>query len=1246
VANPLSKYRNTNQVTTTPELIIQQTSTNPLSKYRNQTTIKPTIQTQPTEKKDWLQPTWYKKMANVPEEPFKATTLGLRVLRDLGVSIPMIASGMAQWPIQAHRQTISEGLKVQPGWGNIKEKTIIPKEYTQPTGIGYLPAYLYNLAFRPGAEVINQLATPGGPKALAKSFYQHPIVGPIGTGASLALPLLLTSPYVKGKMPLSPELAKAGLISPKVPIEPSITSRLVSKAFQKFQESPRFMKFKEFAGLLPEQKAFFEQKWQYELGRSKEMANAGRSELYQILRAYNPAEKESFILNLEMAKPKTPEAQALFEKANITIPEPTPNVAKALDLWNKHAEEGLAHMIEATGREIYKGAPRGRLLTKTALQRGRAEFKAPLIKEAKDLRAQVKVLGGISEESAKPYANLIPKNLIKKNIELQGLQFDFENLKLENIPKDHPLYDTFKSYENKVNTLKIDLKNLESDALKEAKALVEKESYNPGDPITQNNVIEAFRYYSSKSGSRGGFNPKDAWIKDWFDPEEIPIWLKDTKALMGVDEIITQMHLGEREFVTLIKEAIKNRKSPKARIEQLQNEYLDYSSYPQLLNEYFTYDNFLYELKSNIAGSLKYKPQIIAGKAVKPPLTVEEIASQLNMSIPDLVSGLRKFSEMADQFTKTAVEKMTTKFGYRVPIGKEPGAPKGEAIAEARWQPTIQSLEAKLGTKFTIEELRDLGFEEPQYYHHAFPREYKFRTRAYTGPSYRPGMWKERLGAKDYSREPMISIREYDYQLIKFKKLNEFKDNVVDLFGERLNPDNPMQAQIIRQGDLIKYGKGDVLYTTPEGLQIKVKENIVLPRTIANEFNKVFQDPGRFEMLARATWDRGTNVWRISVLALSPRWVLNNTLGNLILNTMGGVGPSGYIDAVQISSKAVKLMTEAKKVGTRLSFDDALIKLGVPEDVAQGLYRYEAGVSEAGTPITKGQRVVAGVKWLPDKVYRFNSTVESFFRTAHYFDKIGKGFSVADAIKSVNEFLFDYHKLTPIQRGVFRRLDPFWNWHKNIIRLAVTYPIKYPQRFLLLSYANKIGLEAYDDKLRAAGVNPDNVPDYYKNMFLLPWKDEEGKDFYISLRGIDPLQDIMIGPSNLHPIIKIILERAFKTNAFTGRRFTSPYTVYGQESKATPPLWRHILNQFPQFRVIEDVFRPYSTYETGEPMITKWGEPTYTKNRLLSVFAILGFKVTPRDLDEIYRNLREEERATEKRATKYEQSLELFKQKY
>ncbi len=741
-----------------------------------------------------------------------------------------------------------------------------------------------------------------------------------------------------------------------------------------------------------------------------------------------------------MAKPATAESVALLEKAGITIPEPTVNVAKALDLWKKSSAEGLEYMMKATEGTLYKGGAQGKLLTKASLARGRAEFKVPLIEKAKDFRVEVKKLGGISEESAKPYMDMIPKDLIKKN-----------------------------------------------------------------------------------------------------------------------------------------------------------------------------------------------------------GLSLEDIANKFKITTNEVVSKLRKFSEMQKEFTDLAVKKMTEKFGYKVPIGTKPGVPRGGFVEEARWQPTIQALEAKLGTKFTIEELKNL-FEEPSYYHHAFPQDwtYQFRTRSYTGPTYSPGMWKERIGAEGYLREAYKSVRDYDWQFTKFKTLNEFKDAVFDRFGRRYDSENGMQAIDLRKGNLVRYGKGKVLYETPEGVQIKVKADAVLPRTVANEFSKMFLGTSRGEMFFRTYFDPITNFWKIPVLALTPRWIFNNLMGNFILNTMGGVGIGGYLDSIGASVKAAKMMVEAKKAGSPITYVEALIRQGVPERAAQGLYRGEVGTLGEVVPSTKLQKLVVGAKWIPEKVWRINSTIESFFRSAHYLDKIGKDFSIDAAIKSVNEFLFDYSSLSPTQKAVFRRIDPFWNWHKNIIRLAVSYPVKYTQRFLLLSYANKIGTEAYDDKLRDAGVDPDSIPEYYKNMFLLPWKDEEGKDFYISLRGLDPLQDVIPKISYLHPLAQLVLEIGLRVNTFAGKDFTSPYKVYGSTEKFRPAIWRLILNKFPQFRVIEDVFRNYSIYDTGEPWVTKQGEPVYTKNRLLSILAILGFKITPKDIDEIYRKSIEDKQAQEKQKVKYEQKRELF----
>ena len=1192
----------------------------------------------PQEKTDWLTPDpkmWWNKPAKSNQEWDKLTgwqkanLVQQRGWKDLSVSIPTIGYGLLQWPVQAHRQTLEEGLQgpqVSP-----TKKLGISKKYTQGGGIGYLPSLIYNMLIAPGQEVVEQLGTQEGRKGIGQSFQQHPFIGPLGTAAALALPLLVAKGFIpKGKA--FPLAAKEGLYSPKAPPEPSILSKYVSKAAKKFMESERGMKFKEHAGLLKEQQEYYRKAYDSELKMSEALSEQGRSELYNSLRKLTKKEQNSFIDNLELAKPKTAEAAALYEKAGIKIPKATTNVVKALELWKKHSAEGMKYMMEQTEGTLFKGGARSKLLTKSALARGAAEFKIPVIEEAKSFRVLVKKMGGLSEEAAKPYKGLIPKDLITKNKVTSKVALEVINKEITKL-------------NDKISTI------VERNATEMAKISVKPEKL----------YLEKLQDIKDYIRESGGIKYSKDMAGEY---KKLPFDLKAKKGYVKastLDEMAMDIgnafpEHGIKSGADLIK-VLKDLRT-KGKIGYKETFELSNKELGELYNDLFEKDfqkqtrtEGFKKLKTNSIADLVLKKEELQGKLepvaeVGKGLSLEEIATQLKVTPEEVLSKLRKFSEMKQDFNRIAIEKMTKKFGYKVPIGSKPGVRQLNKIESARWQPTIQALEKKLGTKFTIEEIRDL-FEEPGYYHHTWPRDFKFTNKAYTGPSYSPGFWKERAGATGYSKEVLKSVSNYDYQLNKYKALNEFKDIIFDKFGEILKPKDAAQASQIRQGNLIKYGKGKVLWETPDGQMIKVKTDIVVPRTIANELNVYFEKTGRFEAIARAYIDPVTNAWKIPVLALSPRWVVNNILGNFILNTIGGTGIGGYLDAIGITGKAFKLMREAKKNGTPMTFLDGMVKAGVPERVAQGLYRGEVmGVREP-LPVTGMEKAAKVAKYIPEKVYTFNSAVESFFRTAHYMDKIGKGFDLAQATASVNEFLFDYARMSKIQKQVFRRIDPFIAWHKNITRLALSFPVNYPQRFMFLQFANKIGMENYDEKLREAGVNPDDVKDYYKNMFILPWKDENGDDFYISLRGLDPLQDMLLSMETLplHPALKVGIERMTGVNTFTKKPFTSPYTIYGSKEKVTPPLWRHILSQWPQFRIIEDVARPYSTYDTGEPMVDKRGEPIYTKNKLLGVMGILGFSVKPRDIDRIYEKIKDEEKSKEKRKNTYERALDNFKRK-
>jgi hypothetical protein len=555
---------------------------------------------------------------------------------------------------------------------------------------------------------------------------------------------------------------------------------------------------------------------------------------------------------------------------------------------------------------------------------------------------------------------------------------------------------------------------------------------------------------------------------------------------------------------------------------------------------------------------------------------------------------------------------------------------------KAKWIP----LEKYTGR--SMEELQSLGIDTPTYFPHI--EKFEFPTRpstAYTGISAgKPGFLKKRTGFMGYMREADVVIPLHRKAFVRWKLTREFIDDIMDTFGKPFKRDEellPGYAEYKPQ-DIIPPGM------TAEEMQAfgtpLLKEKIQMPTGIITELNTWVKTPGHVEQFLRSYVDPATNVWRVSVLSLSPRWLLNNFFGNIILNTLGDVGISGYIEAFVKFRQASKL---AKTEG--ISFQSALAKLGVPPEVAQGVFFGEMEAASA----TRLARVLQTVG---KPAMKANTWIETLGRTAHYLDKIGKGLSEKEAINSVNEFLFNYLAGSPGSRSFARRIFPFWTWNKNITRLAFTYPLKHPMRAALLAKADIIGTEIYEDNLRNMGIDPTLIPDYLKHSYMLPWSDENGKPFYISLRGIDPMGDVTSFVSNpmasINPILKVGIEGVTGVNLFTLRQFTAPYEVTkeGKTVSKKPSVWRLIGRNFPQITMIDDIFRPYSKYETGDIMLQKTGEPYYTKDKLLTVLKILGLNITPREIEQIYESSKAAEERAKISQENYMKKLNLYKGLY
>ena len=495
---------------------------------------------------------------------------------------------------------------------------------------------------------------------------------------------------------------------------------------------------------------------------------------------------------------------------------------------------------------------------------------------------------------------------------------------------------------------------------------------------------------------------------------------------------------------------------------------------------------------------------------------------------------------------------------------------------------------------------------------------------------------KMRFAKQIKSGEILPGYTEVDKFL--FKTLTEGKNPL-------LGATTKENLRLVRKAKQLVSQKNISLKTALRQVGYGKKVRYQIPDFVAKELNNVLNAPGSFEKFMRMSFDKGTRIWKMSVLALSPRWLFNNLVGNTVLNMLGKVNPLAYY-------KASRIMLQAKKLSKKNKWPlmRAYKKLGIdPKVLESGFYKGEAGVTfgktiERGKGISVGEALEAtgkmtkfkkytgytAVKWIADKMYGVNSGIETFYRTAHYLDKmgftaqgakriagagrvVGGGFSKTQAVRSVNEFLFKYSNMSFAEKAIIRRLDPFWAWHKNIIRLAMSYPIKHPMRTALLAIVERMEKDENDYRFVQEWVGSMvELPEFMQDW--IPGDDPA----YLSTSGMNPFSDLFVDLGVLHPLAKMFIERQTGTQLFKGRGFTSPYPNIqgGVEEKALPSLARHFAMQFPQARTIESMFRPYATYDTGQPMIDKeTGGYKYPKNRWLELLKQTGVSISPYDME-------------------------------
>lgn len=227
---------------------------------------------------------------------------------------------------------------------------------------------------------------------------------------------------------------------------------------------------------------------------------------------------------------------------------------------------------------------------------------------------------------------------------------------------------------------------------------------------------------------------------------------------------------------------------------------------------------------------------------------------------------------------------------------------------------------------------------------------------------------------------------------------------------------------------------------------------------LANETYEKMTNP---EYLRKAVemFDSVQNIWKAQAL-VAPSYHIRNFAGNLWNNFLADVKTPAYAVAgnlqrkmamgslTEAESKLVKEMEQHGVIGTGQYGNDIAKTLADETSGAQWLAR----IKGHRTPIP----AIFSQKFAPYRANRaIGSTIEDNAKIAHFLSKRAEGYGVKEAAESVKKYLFDYGDLTNVEKGLFKRIMPFYTWTSKNIPLQIQQFIENPGKFSKIATAKK-----------------------------------------------------------------------------------------------------------------------------------------------------------------------------------------------
>lgn len=386
-------------------------------------------------------------------------------------------------------------------------------------------------------------------------------------------------------------------------------------------------------------------------------------------------------------------------------------------------------------------------------------------------------------------------------------------------------------------------------------------------------------------------------------------------------------------------------------------------------------------------------------------------------------------------------------------------------------------------------------------------------------------------------------------------------------FAGRLGDRNSPLANVKTFAEAKSRGYSPILKDGETG----VTENTsYVPTQVLKSFDTQFGPKNTNPILS--VYDKGTRVFKTSVLALSPSWQVNRTIGHAVMAMAGG-----GVDPLTLANNIRKVVSEYRQTG---EFHGPSALRGRNANASD--YEYITPRIPGETGKLNAAKTVLGA--VPRASYRLSNFLDNTMRSAVYMAKEQAGHSPELALRESLRAMGDFTKMNPFEQDVVRRVFPFYAWQKHITKLAFSLPIEHPIRTAwMASLANQYGqpeawvrgLPSYLQSLVPLGGGQALTPGH-----IMPFP-------------INPLENFTPTGAEYatNPFIKIAASATGK-NFNTGQDFTSrPGTAtdeFGKVKTVIPSLSQQVRTTLPQLKLLDSLTGrdDVARYNSGQTVLT------------------------------------------------------------